>query len=59
MDEVKYKTIQSDGVTISITPCTRLKRKGVLVGTGECMACSYCYDVDRKEKIVKCRKIKN
>jgi len=56
MDKVNYKTRHSNGVRISTTLCTRLKRTGVLVGTGECMACSYCYDVDGNKKFVLCRK---
>ncbi len=56
MEKVEYKTRQSNGVRISTTECTRLRRKGILVGTRECMACSYCYDVDQKKKFVVCRK---
>ncbi len=60
MEKVRYKTKQSyldPGDTESITPCIQLKRTDVLVGTYECMACSYCYDVNRDKKYVVCRKI--
>jgi len=56
MTTIEYKTKQSNEVRISITECTRLKRKGVLVGTRDCMACSYCYDVNRIKKYVVCKK---
>ena len=57
MEKVKYEIKKIRGVKISTTLCTRLKRVGVLVGTGECMACSYCYGVKKDEQSVSCRKI--
>lgn len=59
MDKVHFKTKNSEGVRISITECTRRKTAGILVGTAQCMACSYCYDVNRAKKYVVCKKNMN
>lgn len=56
MDKVPYETTTFLNVIVTTTECTRLKRKGVLVGSGDCCACSYCYDIDRNTKIVTCKK---
>ena len=53
MDKVKFDP-KTD------TPCTRLKCKGVFVGSRMCLACSYCYDVNREENYISClKKVKN
>lgn len=61
MDKVYYNTEIYEGVTISTTICNRLAYGyKPHVGSRMCMSCSYCYDVNRDERYVKCRKkIKN
>lgn len=56
MDKVPYETTTFLNVMVTITECTRLKRKVVLVGSGDCCACSYCYDINRNTKMVTCKK---
>lgn len=52
MRRLKYKTELVDGVKIALTKCDR----GILIGTGDCMGCSYCYEHKPWDKIVMCRK---
>ena len=56
MNLVPYETENKRGVRLSITRCDRLKYKKRLVGTRQCIACSYCYDIDSENKLVRCRK---
>lgn len=56
MNNVSYDTKKIRGVTVSTTLCDRRRDRYRYVGSIMCMACSYCYDVDRENKIVKCRK---
>lgn len=52
MLKLKYKT---DKKGYCRTECKR----GILIGSRFCMGCSYCYDHDRKNQIVTCRKVNN
>lgn len=55
MDKVNFKTTTINGVRISETICTR--RTGfLLVGTGNCCGCSYCYNIDLEKQTISCLK---
>ena len=57
MEKVTFKTRYSNGVKISITPCTQLSRVNYkYVGSNMCLACSYCCRVNTIEQYVVCRK---
>lgn len=56
MNKIYYKTKTSMGMKITITPCDRRKNISWNVGSRACLACSYCYDINRVEKFVICKK---
>jgi len=56
MNIVTYETKTERGVRVSVTLCTRRKIHDRMIGSRYCCGCSYCYDVDRINKIVLCMK---
>lgn len=56
MIKVFFETAEFNGGEVSITECTRLKTKGIKVGSRLCISCSYCTSYSPSEKYVTCRK---
>ncbi len=57
MEKVKFEVQKGGGLRFSITPCTKRKPKNYYyVGSRLCCSCSYCYDIDKVNQIVSCRK---
>ena len=56
MTKVPFETAEYNGGEVSITDCTRLKSKGIKVGSRLCMSCSHCIGYNSSEKYVTCRK---